>query len=401
MNRNHTSIQLLPFSAPAPALPRLLWALLVAALLLGGCAGGPPVRENRSDGAGGSPDGSGDGPTMTESDLPAGESAAVPVEGTSPDGTESAAASSSQSRSVPSRTAPVIPDPIPIDPSGLPLEELFNPYEGLRLRYTIASGTEGEGDGGADTVALASSDTTPSDAPQLILIVQPSRGSRGDISVHHADGEAWLIMEETETLWIAAASGTDDPVAAAIAELAWPRFLPSGSTPYRAVGAGELIVSAVAPAGEEIGPYEIEYAAGARAVLREFSVEPGPLPGGGPALISVDTAATGPVVLQLESAAIFREREVSGVVVSPRGRPLNGVAVAPHPAVGRLAPSRVAVTDTFGRFVLPMRIAPGDPLRLFFGRVEGAGDDRRIANPQVIRGRADSPDFATLIYTGR
>lgn len=296
------------------------------------------------------------------------------------------------------------PAPVPIDPAGgVPLEELFNPYEGLRLRYTIRNGALAPAAAAAAPGADSSDSTAPgdADAPQLILIVQPSRGSRGDLSVHHADGEAWLIMEETETLWMPATAGSDDPVAAAIAQLAWPRYLPSGSTSYRSTGAGEFLVSLAAASDTGIGAFEIEYATGARAVLREFSVEPGPLPGGGPALISVDTDATGPIVLELESAAIFREREISGVVVSPQGRPLNGLAVAPHPAVGRLAPSRVAVTDNFGRFVLPMRVAPGDPLRLFFGRVEGSGKDQRIVDPQVIRGRADSPDFATLIFTGR
>jgi hypothetical protein len=400
MNNNETSIQHLH---PSLRHPRLLGVVLLAFLLLAGCAGAPAVREDPSDPTGGGSETRGDSSRQGESDLPGGDTAAG-TEGEQPS-TDSGADDASAPPSTPSasastsaRSAPAAPDPVPIDPAaGVPLEELFNPYEGLRLRFTVSTDA-------APTAPVAAgdpADPATSDAPQLILIIQPSRGSRGDISVHHAGGEGWLIMEETETLWMPAAAGADDPVVAAIAQLAWPRFLPSGSTPYRAVGAGELIVRGVAPSGEEIGPYEIEYATGAHAVLREFSVEPGPLPGGGPAVISVDTAATGPIVLHLESAAIFREREIAGVVVSPQGRPLGDVAVAPHPAIGRLDPSRVALTDAFGRFVLPMRIAPGDPLRLFFGRVEGSGDARRIADPQVIRGRADSPDFATLIYTGR
>jgi hypothetical protein len=59
----------------------------------------------------------------------------------------------------------------------------------------------------------------------------------------------------------------------------------------------------------------------------------------------------------------------------------------------------VAVTDSVGAFTLPFRAAPGDSIRLFFGRTSGSGTEERIVSPEEIRGRVGSPDFATLIFT--
>lgn len=283
------------------------------------------------------------------------------------------------------------------------------PRPGIRLVYDVTVGDaaaiggesspgEANPDDAGDNAATGErqpSAGTASIPAELTLVLQPSRSARADISIHAPNAEGYLIMEETDTLWRAALTTGDHPLTRALAELAYPRFLPGPDQPFRSMDPpDEFLVSAT-----EERAWDLVYDSGATVGIRNLVIEPMALDGGGPSSIAIPLASGEQARLTLRSAAVYRQREISGAVVSAFGRPLSGITVAPHPQVGRLAPSRVAVTDAGGAFTLPYRVAPGDSVRLFYGRTAGSGEEARIATPQEIRGRVASPDFATLIFT--
>jgi hypothetical protein len=272
------------------------------------------------------------------------------------------------------------------------------PREGLRLVFDVAApGDERDHEAGADgavTGTLSGVGQESGVPTEFALILQPSRSARADISIHAPGNEGYLVMEETDTLWRSTVSAADTLLTRALSRFAYPRFLPTAEQQFRSAGTdpGFLVRSV------EGGAWDVVYDSGETVRIGTFEVEPMAQEGGGPETIgvSVDTGET--VRLTLRSAAVYREREITGAVVSPFGRPLSGITVAPHPQVGRLPDSRVAVTNAVGAFTLPFRAAPGDSIRLFYGRTSGAGAEERITSPQEIRGRVASPDFATLIF---
>ncbi len=136
---------------------------------------------------------------------------------------------------------------------------------------------------------------------------------------------------------------------------------------------------------------------GSQVVLAVIAAEPSDLETLAPVSFQLTTDTT-QLTWQLQAAAVYRERTVSGVVVSPLGRPQKGVTVALHPAVGALPAEHRTVTGTFGTFELSYRAAPGDGIRLYYGVAQGKGADAVIPDPAVISGRVGSPDFATLIF---
>ncbi len=269
--------------------------------------------------------------------------------------------------------------PTPIDPAGVPLDEVMIPRPGIRLVYDVAGGDA-------------------SIPAELTLVLQPSRSARADISIHAPGGEGYVVMEETDTLWRAALVAGDHSLTRALAELAYPRYLPTQERSFRSADAADAADAFVVRADAERA-WSLAYDSGATVAIRAVTIEPMALDSVGPETIGVPLSSGEPVRLTLRSAAVYRQREISGAVVSAFGRPLSGITVAPHPRVGRLPDSRVAVTDAFGAFTLPYRAAPGDSIRLFYGRTSGSGEEARIVNPQEISGRVASPDFATLIFT--
>ena len=272
--------------------------------------------------------------------------------------------------------------PTPIDPGGVPLDEVMIPRPGIRLVYDVAGGD----------VSIPA---------ELTLVLQPSRSARADISIHAPGAEAYVVMEETATLWRAALVAGDHSLTRALAELAYPRYLPTQGQAFRSADAADTADAAdafVVRADAERA-WSLAYDSGATVAIRALTIEPMALDSVGPETIGVLLSSGEWVRLTLRSAAVYRQREISGAVVSAFGRPLSDITVAPHPRVGRLPASRVAVTDAFGAFTLPYRAAPGDSIRLFYGRTTGSGEQARIVNPQEISGRVASPDFTTLIFT--
>ncbi|MFW5827264.1 MAG: hypothetical protein ACOCU4_04195 [Alkalispirochaeta sp.] len=290
------------------------------------------------------------------------------------------------------------PEPIAIDATGIPLEDILVSRAGVRLVYDV---TGNEPPAAATGAAGPESSDAPL-PPEVVLTLQPSRTARADISIHAPGAAGYLIMEETDTLWRPAPASADetplaadDLVAAALSGISFPRYLPRQDQPFTSAGAPDEFLIAT----DDQRTWEVTYDSGTVMGIGEFIIEPMALAGGGPKTIVLSSSAERPFRLTLRSAAVYREREISGAVVSAFGRPLSDITVAPHPAVGRLHPSRVAVTDSFGAFTVPFRAAPGDSLRLYYGRTTGSGTEERITNPQEIRGRVASPDFATLIFT--
>ena len=307
-----------------------------------------------------------------------------------PQAAEATQAAAAQTREAPEPATPPEPQFTEIEITGVPLEEVMAPLPGLRLQYRV-------------------SDPTGTAPDTVYLVLQPSRTARADISVHGRGVEGYAIMTETDTLWEPADTRIDSAVAAVLAGLPWPLFLPQGDRRFRATAKSTTIevfpASDLDPAWQvryvaaerTDSPSSPEFAASAVRSIDRFEVEPGALPGGGPRTVSFTTAEGATVALELEGAAVYRERQIEGVAVSTQGRPVRGIAVAPHPAVGLLPSSRVAYSNNVGRFVLPFRAAPGDWIRLYYGPVEGQGRSAVMVDPQEIRGRVGSPDFVTLI----
>jgi hypothetical protein len=274
---------------------------------------------------------------------------------------------------------------LPVSPDGVPLDEVLPAFDGLRLEYAVSR----DGELTDEVVQLA---------------FQPSLSQRADVSVHGAGTEGYAVMTESDSLWFPTTTATDSPIAAVLAALPWPRYLPQDSETQFTFERPPLTATAeVAAPGEWLLSYVIpddyhrQLAGEVTIVLAPVSVEPGPIDGGAPVEIVYTDASGATVTLDLTSAALYRERVISGVVVSAVGRPQAGFVVAPHPAIGRLPANRVARTGASGLFELPFRAAPRDRVRLFFGAVTGTGAEARIANPQEVRGRVGSPDFSTLI----
>jgi hypothetical protein len=293
------------------------------------------------------------------------------------------------------------PQPQPVNPSGIPLFQQMVPTPGVRAFYRL----------------VAEESTLDLSAPESVaLVLQPSRTSAVNLSVHGPGAESYLIMEEDQSRWTAVPdpdatsesallAAQSDPVisderfaADALFSLPWPAFLPAETPGFLLDLPSPSDDAVVTPAGE--GTWHIDYRLDGievRVSMEHVRAAPSDLETLLPVTYWLITSE-GELVYRLSSAAVYRERTVSGVVVSPQGRPQEGVTVALHPRVGQLPPTHRAITGTFGTFELSYRAAPGDSIRIYYGEVEGQGEDARIAAPAELVGRVGTPDFATLIY---
>ncbi|MFA7567385.1 MAG: hypothetical protein WCY01_10195 [Alkalispirochaeta sp.] len=311
--------------------------------------------------------------------------ASAASESTPSDSPDLQPAPTAEAEPIPQPEPDLPPAPVPVDPSGIPLADLMPPTPGLRLVYQLVQ---------------PDPDTTPPDAlsyPQTFaLVVQPSRDASANLAVHTVDGtqpqfDTYLLMDQDETTWFPRSAAP-----AGFFAFPWPRFLPHDGTSFSLNHSG--FEGTVEPSGE--GEWMLTNRAettGSQVVLAVIAAEPSDLETLAPVSFQLTTDAT-QLTWQLQAAAVYRERTVSGVVVSPLGRPQKGVTVALHPAVGALPAEHRTVTGTFGTFELSYRAAPGDGIRLYYGVAQGKGADAVIPDPAVISGRVGSPDFATLIF---
>lgn len=295
--------------------------------------------------------------------------------------------------SAPDQSAPEEPSaPVigPVTTDGIPLQELFPAQPGLRLSYRLIRGGE-------------ETDRSPA------VVLQPSTQARANIAVHGNGVSSYVVMGQDETAWYPVRPVVGGTEAAVLAMVPWARFFPRRDEIFRF--SRPHVTVRLRPDGADSTPaaawsvgyrFDREYGNGlygeAVFTLAPTTVEPGGETMTVPVLIRYADPRGTELRYELTSAAVYREREVTGVVVNRFGRPQPGFVVAPHPLVGLLPEKHRSTTDAAGRFQLAYRAAPGDVIRLFYGPSDGAGTEARIFQPNTIFGRVESPDFATLIY---